>query len=208
MKSYHSDVVETVRGARMRGQSIKSLQKQFGISNTVISRWTHDLSVANSMVLRARKTEKTRKEIYQKIGNIRLSRESKLLCLALLYWCEGSKYPASNNVAFSNSDPSLIKSFLQLFRDSFPIDEKKFRVHLQLHSTHRTDREFRFWNDLLHIPVRQFYSPTITEPHQRRKRLNYHGTCTIKYHDVRLQLGLAGIVEVFAKRFWKGGRVV
>lgn len=121
------------------------------------------------------------------------------LWAALLYWCEGAKYPASNALRFTNSDPTLIKTFLTLLRNGFSLDEKKFYVHLQIHSNHNYDALVTFWSDLLQIPYVQFIKPTITRPYGKKHRVDYRGTCTLRYQDYRLQLKLIGIYELFTK---------
>ncbi len=125
------------------------------------------------------------------------SNTAKILT-ALFYWCEGSKYPASNCLGFTNSDPALVKTFLELLRKGFVIEESRLKASLQIHSTHEYNDVLKFWSDLLKINKDKFYRPTITQPRHNMKRQNYVGTCTIKYHDVKLLLSIIGLYESFA----------
>ena len=49
---------------------------------------------------------------------------AKILC-ALIYWCEGAK--VKTGIAFTNSDPNLVRTFLHLLKTGFDIDEKNSR---------------------------------------------------------------------------------
>lgn len=120
---------------------------------------------------------------------------------ALLYGCEGSKYPAQNGVAFSNSDPYLVLSFLKLLQKSFKLDKNKFSVHLQIHTTHDYQILKKYWSDLLKIPESKFIKPTIAVPKGNKHRDDYKGTCTLKYHDYTIQLKLLGIFDKFKNSF-------
>lgn len=119
---------------------------------------------------------------------------------AIMYWCEGSKYPSSNVLTIVNSDPELVYTFIWLLRKAFILNESKFTVHLQIHTSHDFHEEKKFWSTLLQINANQFIKPTITNPNGKKHRNTYHGTCTVKYHDFQLQLKLIGLYEMFAKK--------
>jgi len=111
----------------------------------------------------------------------------------ILYYCEGSRYPMANYICFTNSDSEMIQLFMKLFRLGFKPDESKFRIHLQLHSTHDKVEVRKYWSNLLKIDEKQFYKPTITNPTHRMKRQNYRGTCSIRYYDFRVLHEIFGI---------------
>ena len=208
MKFYNQKIVYKIRKERQNGLSIKSLQKKFGVSFSTISRWVRDLPSDFKAFNSARKNERDLKSSYHELGGkLIINKDTAKILTGLLYWCEGSKYPASNFLAFSNSDEVLVKTFFELLRKGFELDETKLRVHLQLHTTHNKRVLTRFWSQLLGVSIKQFYKPTITFPTNRMKRRNYKGTCTIKYFDVKLLLQITGIFEAFGEKIWKGGRV-
>lgn len=126
-----------------------------------------------------------------------LTRNEAKFIAALLYGCEGSKYPAQRGLAFANSDPGLILSFIKLLRKAFDLDEKKFSVHLQIHTTHDYNEMKNFWSNLLFLPETCFSKPTVTIPKGGKHRSIYKGTCTLRYWDYRIQLKLLGIFERF-----------
>ena len=98
-----------------------------------------------------------------------------------------------------------MKTFIELLRKGFKINEEKIRIRLQLHSTQDENKEIKFWSDLIEVPIRQFGKSSITIPKNKRKRREYRGTCTIKYYDVKLLLQLTGLYEEFGKKSLKGG---
>jgi len=93
----------------------------------------------------------------------------------------------------------LLKLFIKLLRESFDINESKFRIKLQIHSTQNFNEIKKFWSKVLNIPTAQFIKPTITIANGKKHRKNYMGTCTIRYVDYRIQLQLIGIYEQFGK---------
>lgn len=200
MKFYDKEIVKRARQARENGLSLRAIEKLINVPNSTISKWVRNIKSTSYFYKNARIQEKKYKDKELPLfDNYSINKYQAKIFVSLLYWCEGSKYPSSNCVAFSNSDPSMIKTFIKLLRKGFNIDEKKFRVRLQLHSTHNEERERNYWSKLLEIPLGQFGKSTITIPKNKRKRLDYRGTCTIKYYDVKLLLSIIGIYEQFGK---------
>jgi len=196
MKFYNSKVVEKARELRKKGLSLRKIEREINVPNSTISKWVRDIRSNNIFYKKARLNEKKQKEGNIKIFNNYIfdKKQAKIL-LSLLYWCEGSKYPSSNCVAFSNSDPAMMVTFIRLLRKGFNIDNNKLRVRLQYHSIHNINIENKFWSKLLEIPLDQFNKHVVTIPNNKRKRSNYRGTCTIKYYDVKLLLNIIGIYE-------------
>ncbi|EKE14926.1 MAG: hypothetical protein ACD_12C00243G0002 [uncultured bacterium] len=205
MKFYDKEIVKKAREARKDGLSLRAIEKLINVPNSTISKWVRDIKSTNYFYKNARIQEKKHKDKEHPLfNNYSVNKYQARIFLSLLYWCEGSKYPSSNCVAFSNSDSSMMKTYIKLLRKGFDIDEKKFRVRLQLHSTHNEAKESNHWSKLLKISLDQFGKSTITIPKNKRKRLDYRGTCTIKYYDVKLLLNIMGIYEQFGKMFQGG----
>ena len=117
--------------------SYKEIGRRLNIPDSTISIWCRDVEGNNP-----RKYPKTSKKIREKIEklekgvfkDLQINRILAKVFCGILYGCEGSKYPASNCIIFTNSDPELIVSFVNLLRSSYKLDESKWRVHLQIHS--------------------------------------------------------------------------
>lgn len=209
MAFHDQKVVQEVRLARKKeGLSIQKLGTKFGVPETTVSKWVRDIPSLHKRFISAREKEKTLKsELHDLTKNLAIDENLAKIFVSLLYWCEGSKYPSSDCVTFTNSDYKLVKTFLELLRHGFKIKEEKIRAHLQIHSTHSWEEVVQFWSRLLKIPISQFYKPTITEPTRKMKRLDYKGTCTIKYFDVKLVLKIMGLYESLSHRFTEKGEV-
>lgn len=208
MKFYNKNIVDNVRCARKNGKSINALHREFEISAPTISRWVRDIPCNERTFLAARNKEKTHKDFFKHvIDDLKVSKNIAKILLSLLYWCEGSKPPAENCIAFSNSDWHLIKTFIELLRYGFKIKEEKIRIRLQIHTTHNYEQISLFWSKLLSVPLDQFTKPTITMPTLNMKRRDYRGTCTVKYCDIKLLFGIIGLYETFASNTerWPSG---
>lgn len=195
------------RQLRERGLSASKIAKTLGISRMSVLRWCEDMASNNKYHLKRLERHNACKEKgAEVVKSIKLNTAMCKIFTSLIYWCEGSKYPSTNSVSFTNSDPVLVKTFIDFFRNGFTIDEKKFRVILQLHTTHDFVAVNRYWSELLNIPFEQFYKATITVPKKVMKRRGYLGTCTIRYNNVNILMEIVGIYHSIGN-LGKGGRV-
>lgn len=208
-KFYQNDIVQKARKLRKSKQSIGKIAKRLNIEKTTISRWCEDIVLGdNQYQLKIRKEHENAKLKGANVARvIKINSEKARLLASILYWCEGSKYPSSNFIAFANSDVGLVIAFLKLFRIGYNPKENKIRVSLQLHTTHNETEMIAFWSDKLKIPKNQFYKTTFTNPTKNMKRKNYKGTCTIRYYDVSLLLEITGAFEAFSKQFANNGGI-
>ena len=203
MQRYPAHFVNQARRLASDGLSYKKIALRLNISSSQISTWCNGLSEGSH--LSTIKTHQARRKLLitsgkETLKNFRMNQNDTKIFCGILYGCEGSKYPASNGVALTNADPNLILCFLTLFRKAFDMNEKKLRVHLQVHNNQNYQKIVSYWSSVLDIPEMQFYKPTITEPHGRKHRDKYLGTCTVKYYDYKLQLQLIGIFEAFMRK--------
>jgi len=197
-------IVEKARGLRKQNLSFYEIGRMLNLHNSTVRNWCYDLGIRRYESLRLN-NEIRRKRIklqdaYLVPNLFEISSEQSRLFAALLYGCEGSKYPSTTIVAFVNSDPSLISTFLLLLRRGFELDEGKLRVQLQIHNNHNNSKLVKFWSKLLKIPANNFLKPTITKPRGKMRRQNYSGTCSLRYIDNKVQLRLLGIFENFCSQ--------
>ena len=206
MRLHLQERVFKARKLRKKGLSFEKIGEKLGVSEGAVRRWCFDIASKNNAFLSSKAhINNVKNSEIGTLKNLTLDRNFAKIFASILYWAEGTKYPQSSAVSFSNSDPDMVCTFVELLRTGFSIDENKLRVHLQLHSTHNKEKIFSYWSKLLRIPKSQFWKPTITNPTKNMKRRNYRGTCTIRYHDYRVLLQLIGIYEEFTER-WLSGR--
>lgn len=124
----------------------------------------------------------TKEQLNQHILAIKGTDEAQRIMLGILYMAEGTKR-ASGNVTFGNSDPEIIALFLRLLRNTFDIDESKFRCTLQARADQDIAGLERFWSEVTQIPADKFYKARI-DPRslgkETRKKV-YKGVCRIDY---------------------------
>ena len=120
---------------------------------------------------------------------------------AIAYWCEGSKNkpgPWNDHVAFTNSDPALIRLFLRFLEAAgTPQEDITFRVYI--HESADVESAQRFWLETTSASPSQFRTPTLKRHNPRTVRKNvgegYYGCLRI---DVRRSSGLYHKIEGWA----------
>lgn len=206
---------------RKEGCSIKEISKELNIAQSTSSSWVRSLILDqkakerlinrqligyyNASLYWQEKNEQEEKKYKLLADNIINKIEKniyhyKLMC-ALLYWCEGSKGSKSSktDLRFTNSDPLLIKTFLTVFRESFVIDESKFRVLMHLHKYHDEDIQKKFWSDVTKIPKDKFQKTYLKINSAKRIKESYQGCVAIKYYDAKIFKELKAIYKSFCE---------
>jgi len=97
-----------------------------------------------------------------------------LLFLSALYWAEGSK----KDFGLSNTDPGLIRVFVNCLRDLLRIDSKRFRVSIRLYEDLDKDKSLIFWSNVTGIPKENFIGFNIL-PGKKKGKLEY-GMCRVR----------------------------
>ena len=151
---------------------------------------------------------KERREKYLKSIEKRVYPLSKLIknkevakiAAGILYLGEGSK-TLNGHFCLGNSNPGVITLFLYLLRNSYKIDEKKFRCTVQCRADQNTKELEKFWSNITKIPLNQFYKSridprTIGKP---SKKLDYKGVCRLEYFSADLFLELMEIGNLMCK---------
>lgn len=211
MKS--AEKIEAI-GLREKGYSLNEISELLKVSKSSVSLWVSKISLSprakrrlseriarGQKVSAERKKDRTRKrllEFYNAAsekfdGLPQDAVTNKFLC-SMLYICEGGKH-GNVFVQFTNSDPKLTQAFLKLFRNSFNIDEAKFRVCIHLHDYHDVERQLEYWHQITQIPLQQFIKPYIKKSAHHNLHENYSGCCQIRYYnsDVNKDLTMTGV---------------
>ncbi|MSR67202.1 hypothetical protein EXS65_00010 [Candidatus Peribacteria bacterium] len=105
-----------------------------------------------------------------------------------LYWGEGTK-ANKYSVRLGNTDPELLRTFLEFLVRFFRIKKVDCRFGLQVFTDMEPTKVLDFWSKKLKIPKRQFYKLTVTRSGSLgtyRKKSQY-GVVTIYYHNRKLR---------------------
>lgn len=153
-----------------------------------------------SLESRARRRLQMLEEIRQRhieLPNLLADSNVQKIALAILYAAEGSK-SEGGGIMLGNSNPAIIRLFLFLLRQSFVIDEKRFRCTLQCRADQNTEKLQKHWSELTRIPASQFYKPQV-DPRsigKPTKKLDYLGVCRIDYFSASVFHELKQVIEM------------
>lgn len=155
---------------RTQGMSYSEILKKIPVAKSTLSVWLRSVGLSKPqaqrltakkissikrgwikwMRERVRQKERIRKNASEQIGQIS-ERELWLTGIAL-YWAEGTKERkrSGQGVAFSNSDPLMIKIFLIWLRKIVNVDEKDIKFELYLHKDREKEAEKikHYWADV------------------------------------------------------------
>lgn len=148
----------------------------------------------------ALESKKLKREIYLK----KIDENNSYLCenlkdksiakiiLAALYLAEGSKGAGRGLITFGNSDPLIIKLFLNLLRYYYSVDESKFRCTLQCRADQNIKELENLWSNVTGISLDRFYKARIDPRSINRpsKKKNYKGVCRIDYFSAEIFIDL------------------
>lgn len=214
-----SEIRNSAIKLRSKGYSLFEIATHLKISKSTSSLWLRNIklnkqaksrieqikfkarSKANNTI--KKRIQERRGEFHRNAGNTITKLKvlenpslCKLLC-SILYWGEGSK--TGYRVAFINSDPVMIATFIKLFRLSFVLNESKFRALAHIHEYHSDIEIKKYWSEITKIPISQF-TKSYLKPHTGKTiRMGYKGTIRISYADTRIVDELKAVYNELAK---------
>lgn len=213
---FRNETKEQAASLRQKGRSLEEIATKLKVSKPTLSVWLKDIVLTVEAKERLLERQRRgRKKVSQILRNRRLDRissakdsarsviaaipltsieQDKLMC-ALIYYCEGAK--SDQRVAFTNSDPELLRAFLDLLRRTFKIDESRLRSHLHLHSYHDEKVQKDFWSKALKIPEKNFIKIYRKREGGLFKKEGYPGCVTVRYHDAAIARELLEIARQY-----------
>lgn len=113
---------------------------------------------------------------------------------AILWWTEGTKSYKDKRwtntwhyiIDLTNTNPDIIKFFLDFLRSDIGIDESRLKLQLQIHEDDDQERLETYWSRITQIP-RERFTKTIVRPVGNKIGKNM-GTCKIRYCDKKTYL--------------------
>lgn len=105
-----------------------------------------------------------------------------------LFWGEGTKR-GRHALRLSNSDPKLIKKYIDFLINIYHIDKNKLRFQLQTYDDLDVNDQIKFWKKHLSVKKSQFYKTTILA---RRGKGTYlekmrHGVVIVNFSNMKLK---------------------
>lgn len=216
-------IKEKVIKMRLKGLSYSQIKSKIEISKSTLSVWLEKYPLSTERIKelrdwnprriencrntklknRQKKLENVYKYISNEIGQ--LSKRDLFIAGMFLYWGEGTK-ASRDMVAFTNTDPGMIKFFIK-WMENFGIAKEKMKVKLHLYKDMDINEKTRFWSSILNISEKNFRKPYIKD--SKFSSLTYRnsfgqGTCTIIYGSSdlynKITMGLKYMREVVSSK--------
>lgn len=119
-----------------------------------------------------------------------------------LYWGEGTK-ASTSSVRIANTDPRLLRAFMDFMQRFFSMGREKAKAHIQLFTDIDVTEASGFWREQLGLEARQFTKPIVTPSgsmgtHRNKSR---YGVATLHYQNTKLRNLLIGELAGFARAY-------
>ena len=197
---------EKARNLRRRGISIREVAKQVGVSKSSASYWCRNIALTSGQIRRLsekqkkasveallRASERKRQERIRREhrlnveGKERVGRiaERDLFMVGLgIYWGEGNK-KGDLTAGFTNSDPTIIKFGIQLFREIYGVETKDLILRVGINVIHkrRALEVLQYWVDATGVPLNQFNKTSFIKAKVKKPYENFaehFGTLRVK----------------------------
>lgn len=213
---------------RKRGLSIGNIESKLGIPRSTLSGWFKKVQLTkrqreklrrrweNGLVKAREKASqwhrgqkeirliKAEEEAHRVINNLNFKdRNISELALAMLYMGEGIK--SNSETGMGNSDPLLLKAFLQILRNNYDLDVKKIRCELYLRADQNADTLKKFWSNELKLPLENFKYIHFDKRTIGTKTFpDYKGVCMVRCSNVAIQRKLLNISRRFCEKITAG----
>jgi transcriptional regulator with XRE-family HTH domain len=192
---YRGKFVERERARELRARSwtLQEIADELGVAKGSVSVWVRDVEFTPRPrnrghsghqphplhVKKLAEIEQCRAEAEARFGE--MSADQLDLFALGLYAGEGAKTPGA--VSMANTNPLLLRLFVDWLRRSFEIDEDRLRARLYLHDGLDLEAATAYWSAATSIPERQFQRAyrAVADP-SRRHTKHERGCLTIVYH--------------------------
>lgn len=184
---------------RRMGFSYREIASLIPVSKGTLSGWCRDIALAPAQEARLRtlhpyqfqrstvghvlrQRARARTEALREAGRqeARRYRDDPFWTAGVMaYWAEGGK--RSNELAFSNSDPALIRFFLAWASRYLDLSIDRFSISLHLHAGQDDEERKAFWVAQTGLPLQHFRKTFIKpEGTGHRKNRLYNGTAQVR----------------------------
>ncbi|MFH9430704.1 hypothetical protein ACH4JZ_20785 [Streptomyces sp. NPDC017615] len=193
---------EQARELRRQGHTYDQIEATLGCSRSSVSLWVRDLpkperkrapeeaaAIARKgweekLRIRDEERQRAKDEARRTVGP--LSERELFLVGVGLYWAEGAKdkpYDRRENVAFVNSDPGMITTFLA-WLDLLGVERGRLRFTVMIHESADVPGAERFWSEVVDADRSAFNRTSLKKHNPKTVRRNtgdaYRGCLVIK----------------------------
>jgi transposase-like protein len=208
---------EARRLRRDEGRSIKSIAKALSVSQASVSVWVRDVELTpeqREQLDRARDPARARGNArsvararharvrFQLEGRERARNGDPLhLMGCMLYWAEGAK--SRNAVAFVNSDPFMVSTFLRFLRECYGVQDEQVALVCNCFVNNGLSLEEiqDWWLRTLRLPRSSLRKPVVNRPSSAgsaSRRTLVYGTVRITVCSTRIVQSIYGAIQEYA----------
>ena len=109
----------------------------------------------------------------------KLKNKNLFVAGVMLYWAEGDNSEKSRVVRLTNTDPRMIKLFINFTERVCRVHKNNIKITLILYPDLNENICKNYWSSFLNIPLEQFYKTQFINGRHPTKRL-VNGICMIK----------------------------
>lgn len=209
---------------RKAGKSITSIGKSLEIPKSTLSGWIKNVYLTDKQKnqlaktrLRALKNARIKASAWHRLQKLkRLNKADEQaeslvstiaikdvsireVALAMLYLGEGFK--KNNELGLGNSDPLILKFFVNVLRTNFNIEKEKMRCELHLRADQNPEELKAYWSKQLHLPLKNFgYIHIDKRTVGSNTYRSYKGVCSVRCGNVPIQRKLLSIAKKYCMR--------
>ena len=213
---------------RKKGKSIRDIEERLKIPRSTLSGWLKNIVLSKSqkkvldkkwreaLVLARRgsmlwhnqqKLERLKKaelEADNVLNSIKIDKNSLDIALAMLYLGEGTKKGDITSVG--NSDPLILKFFVEGIIKNYNFDRNKIKCELHLRADQNQNKIKKYWSTELNIPLCNFLATSFDKRTVGRKTYkDYKGVCIVRFGTVAIQRKLVYLSRKFCEKIIMGG---
>ena len=178
--------------------SVAQIAKIYGCSEGRINYWLQKWKVPKRTISDAIYLNRNPQGDPFKVSLVRIDSPSFLYGLGLgLYWGEGTK-SNKHSIRLGNTDPRLIKKFLELLITIYGIDRTRLQFGLQIFSDMNPEEALRFWQKTLGVQSNQFYRKVVVTESGKigtYRNKTKHGVLTVYFNNKKLRNILCQTIE-------------
>ncbi|MEM9336352.1 MAG: hypothetical protein AAGA35_00655 [Patescibacteria group bacterium] len=181
----------------VKRKSVSVIANELGCSQNKINYWLHKHSIPKRTISEAIYLKSNPCGDPFKFKKPHTTEDWFLYGLGIgLFWGEGNKVN-KNAVRLGNTDPALIKVFLEFLEHFFQIDTVRLRFGLQIFSDTNPEQAKKFWIQLLKIREDQFQKTVVTPSTKQGtySTKNEHGVLTIYFSNTKLRDNIVGAIN-------------
>lgn len=208
---------------RQAGASLREIERSLKIPRSTLSGWFKNVQLTPDQSLKLldkqlkglelartkaviwhnnqklRRIRKAHAEASKVLDQIDLNDKAIVeLALAILYLREGFKTRVG--LGMGNSDPLILKFFINALLNIYKLDENKIKCELHLRADQDPEAKKQYWSDQLGIGIENFIGVSIDQRTiGSTSYATYNGVCVVRCSSIAIQRKLLYLAKHFCE---------